>query len=318
MIKLPCFRTWCWFGACLLILTGLTSCRKGNDVVATPKTVTDLISEDDQFNVLQSAVAYAGVGDALKGANLTLFAPNDAAFQASGLTPAAILSMPREQVRSIVLYHVLFSSVASSAIPSGLNSVQVANQGVAYINKPGTGLISINNARLTQADLTAANGTVHVIDRVLTPSAATLLTVIQNNPDLTYLSAAIRRIGSTNPTLTAALSATTPTNLVTIFAPNDAAFRSAGYGSVTAVESASPQTLASLLAYHVISGINFSNQIQAGTVGTLSGSNRLTLATANGVVTVKGAKNATAATLRTTDLVAPNGVVHIIDQVLQP
>lgn len=304
-------------GTWLLILTIASSCQKNDDSVAQPRTVADLIQEDDQFSLLRAAVAHAGVGDALKGANLTLFAPNDAAFGASGLpTPAAITALPKEQVRNLLIYHVLTASVGSSALPAGLNPVQTANQGVAYVNRTGNGAITINSARVTQADLTTANGTVHIIDRVLTPSAATVLAVIQNHPDLTFLSAALRRVGTTNTTLTALGDPST--NRVTLFAPSDAAFRSAGYASVSAVETANPQTLASLLTYHLLSGVTLSQQIQAGAVGTLSGNNRLTLAVTNGAPTVKGAKNATPAALLMPDLVAPNGVVHVINQVLQP
>ena len=185
-----------------------------------------------------------------------------------------------------------------------------------YVNRTSNGEISLNSARVTQADLTTANGTVHIIDRVLTPSAATVLAAIQSNPNLTYLSAALRRIGTTNSALSALGNAAG--SPVTVFAPNDAAFRSAGYTSVAAVEAANPQTLASLLTYHVVSGVTLSGQIQAGPVNTLSGSNRLTLAVTNGTATVKGAKNTTPASIVTPDLVAPNGVVHVINQVLQP
>lgn len=307
----------CLTSAGCLLLTLALGCQQNDDSVARPRTVADLIQEDDRFSLLRAAVAYASVGDALKGANLTLFAPTDSAFQASGLlTPAALTSSGQEQIRNILIYHVLNSSVTSSALPSGQNTVQTANAGVAYVNKTGTGQITVNGARVTQADLTTANGTVHVIDRVLTPSAATLSALIQNHPDLTFLAAALRRVGATNATLAAL--ANSSGNGVTVFAPNDAAFRSAGYGSVAAVEAANPQTLASLLAYHVVSGVTLSRQIQASTVNTLSGNNRLTLAVTNGVATVKGAKNATPAGIVTPDLVAPNGVVHIINQVLQP
>ena len=58
------------------------SCQKRDNAVATPQTITDRILEDSQFSLFRAAVVYAGVGDALKDGNLTLFAPNDAPFQA--------------------------------------------------------------------------------------------------------------------------------------------------------------------------------------------------------------------------------------------
>ncbi|MFD2571539.1 fasciclin domain-containing protein [Spirosoma soli] len=301
----------------LLLIAGL-SCQTNDDTVAIPKTIADQILEDNQFSLLRAAVTYAEVGDALKGANLTLFAPNDAAFQASGLTEAGIRALPKEQVKNIVLYHVLYSSIGSSAIPSGQNSVQTATNGVAFINKSDN-IIRVNNAQIVQADLSTANGYIHVINRVLSPSNGSLLATIQNNPDLTLLSAAVRRVASTNPTLSAALSTTASTNTVTVFAPNDAAFRSdSRYSTVTAIEAANPQTLANILSYHIITGIVFSNQLQSGSVNTLLSGSRLTISATNGNATVKGNRNSTAATIKTPDLVANNGVVHVIDQLLQP
>lgn len=304
----------------VIALLPLLSCETNDDTVAVPKTITDQILEDSQFSLLRTAMQYADVGDALKGANLTLFAPSDAAFQASGLGSAAtITALPKEQVRTILLYHALHSPVSASAVPSGLNSVQTASSGVAFLNKTGAGTITINNARLTQPDLVAANGFIHVIDRVLTPSGGTVLATIQANPNLTLLSAAIRRVGQSNPALLTALSSSSSAGLVTVFAPNDAAFRTDGrFTTVSAIETANVQTLTNVLLYHVAQGVVFSNQLQTGTINTLLTNNRLNIVASTSQVTVRGARNTTPAVVRMADLPATNGVVHIIDQVLLP
>jgi len=213
---------------------------------------------------------------------------------------------------------VLYSPVSSTAIPSGLNSVQMANQGVAYINKTSNGQIYLNGAKITQADIQVANGIIHLIDKLLTPSIGTLLTTIQNNPNLTFLSAAITRVASSSPSLLAALNSSTSANAFTVFAPNDDAFRAAGYKTPSTIETASPQILTTILSYHVLTGVSLLYQIQTGSVNTLLTGNKLTLTAANGTVTVKGNKNSTAATIKTADIVTTNGVIHIIDQILQP
>lgn len=301
------------------LLIGSLGCQKNDSSVAEPKTIADQILEDKQFSLLQSAITYAGVGDALKAANLTLFAPNDAAFQASGLTTtAAITALSKDQVKNILLYHVLYSPVSSSAVPSGLNSLQTANQGVAYINKTSSGQIYLNNAKVTQADIQTANGVVHIIDRVLTPSTGTLLATIQNNPKLTLLSAAVSRVASSNPSLLAALNSSSSATTFTVFAPNDDAFIAAGYKTTAALDAVSPQTLTSLLSYHVISGVSLAYQLQAGSLSTLLTGSKLTIAVTNGTATVKGNKNPTAASIKSADLITTNGIIHIIDQVLQP
>lgn len=295
-------------------------CEKKEEAVATPQTIIDRILEDDQFSLLRASVVYAGVGDALKAGNLTLFAPNDAAFQAAGISSVgAILSLPRDQVRSLVLYHLLYGSASAATIPSGLNSVRMANQGTAFVNKIGDGSVYVNNARVTQTDVAVANGYIHVLDRLLTPGTGNLLTTIQNNPNLTFLSAALKRISASNPTVLNALNATSVGNAVTVFAPSDAAFRAdKTYNSLTAIETANIQTLTNTLLYHVVSGLLFSNQLQSGNLNTLLSGNRLTLTTATNQITVKGNKNATAAAIKQADQPTTNGVIHIIDQVLLP
>lgn len=302
----------------LLCLTASLSCRTNDQTTALPKTIPDRILEDDQFRVFRAAMTYAGLGDALKSANLTLFAPTDSAFQASGLNTGSFASLPKDQVRTLLLYHVLYASVPAAGLPSGLNSVETASSGIAFVNKTGGGSIYINNAQVIQPDLTTANGVIHVIDHVLTPSVGNVLTTIQNNPKLTYLTAALRRVGSTNPTLQTLLTNTSPSNTITIFAPNDDAFRAAGYETLAAIETANVQTLANTLLYHMASGVVFTDQLQTGTIGTLYNNTKLRMTVKINEITIRGNKNTTVAVIRTPDLAATNGVVHIIDQVLLP
>lgn len=303
----------------MLVSLVVSGCRKGDDTVATPQTITDRLVEDSQFSLLRAAMIYAEVGDALKGGNLTLFAPTDAAFQASGLaTPGAITSLSREQVKAILMYHVLSGPVSVSAIPAGQKAVVTASKGIAYVNKGSDGKIFINNAQLIQTDVAVANGYIHPIDRVLMPTTGNLLTTIQANPNLSFLVAAVQRVGASNPTLLATLNSESSANLVTVFAPNNAAFQSAGFKDLAAINSANVQTLTNTLLYHVVPGVLFSNQFQTGSLNTLLTGNKLVLAATANLVTIKGNKNILTATIKQGDVPTTNGVVHVIDQVLQP
>lgn len=306
-------------GLIALLFTVLLSCKNGDDTVATPQTIPDRIIEDNQFSFLRTAMTYAEVGDVFKGGNLTLFAPNDAAFQASGITtPAAITAYSKEQMRAILLYHVLGGSVAAATIPSGQSPVVTVGKGIAYLNKTSDGKIFVNNAQIIQSDIAVANGYIHSIDRVLLPPSGNLLTTIQNNPNLTFLTAAIQRIGTSNPTLLTTLSNESTSNAVTVFAPNDAAFKSAGYRDVAAIGSANVQTLTNTLLYHVVSGALFANQLQSGNLTTFLNGNRLTVTSTANQITIKGNRNSTGATIKQGDQPTTNGIIHIIDQVLLP
>lgn len=303
----------------VLLFAVLVSCQKGDDTVATPQTITDRIIEDSQFSFLRAAMIYAEVGDVFKGGNLTLFAPNDAAFQASGMTtPAAITAYSKEQMRAILLYHVLGGSVAAATIPSGQSPVATVGKSIAYLNKTSDGKIFVNNAQVIQPDIAVANGYIHSIDRVLLPPTGNLLATIQNNPNLTFLTAAIQRIGTSNPTLLTTLNNESTATVVTVFAPNDAAFKSAGYRDLASVNSASVQTLTNTLLYHVVSGAFFANQLQSGSLNTLLNGNRLTVTATANQITIKGNRNSTGATIKQGDQPTTNGIVHVIDQVLLP
>ncbi len=295
-------------------------CQKRDDAVATPQTITDRILEDSQFSLLRVAIAQAGVNDVFKDGNLTLFAPTDSAFQVAGLgTIAAIRSVPPDQMRTLMLYHLLPGNVMASEIPAGLNSVETLNKGTVYVNKMADGTIYVNSARLTQADIKTANGYIHTVDRVLMPSIGNVLTNIQANPNLTFLTAAIKRVGTSNPTLLAALENASSANKVTIFAPNDAAFKADKvYNTLNAIASANVQTLTNVLLYHVVAGARFSTQVKTESIDTFYTGNKLITIVAPTQLMVKGAKNLTAASVRQADIPATNGVIHIIDQVLQP
>lgn len=303
-----------------LFLLGLAtvSCSdKATD--AQPKTIADVVLENADFSILKAAVAHAGISDALKGTNLTLFAPNDAAFQASNLTAASLTALSKNSVRKILLYHVLFAKTLVAYVPTGSNAVSTAdNQATAYLVRTGTDLF-INNARVVVADQAVANGVIHTINRVLRPSAGSILDLARRDPSLSFLLLAATRAASTNPALISTLN-TTP---VTVFAPTNSAFMAAGYATTTSINQATPQALAALLTYHILPGVTFSTQLATGQVTTLAqtASNKLTIGVTASGITVKGNQNATAANLLASpdsDIPVTNGVVHKIDQLLRP
>lgn len=97
----------------------------------------------------------------------------------------------------------------------------------------------------------------------------------------------------------------------TVFAPTDEAFAALPAGVLDALLlPENKDTLAKILTYHVVPGTVLAADIADGDVATVEGQN-VTLSTANGV-TVNGANVISA------DIVADNGVVHVIDAVILP
>jgi uncharacterized surface protein with fasciclin (FAS1) repeats len=95
----------------------------------------------------------------------------------------------------------------------------------------------------------------------------------------------------------------------TVFAPTDEAFAKIPKADLDALLKDKAK-LTAVLTYHVVSGKVMAKDVKAGKVKTVQGS-ELTLGTAGGV-TVNGAKVVKA------DIVADNGVIHVIDSVVLP
>ena len=95
----------------------------------------------------------------------------------------------------------------------------------------------------------------------------------------------------------------------TVFAPTDEAFAKIPKAQLDAL-LADKAKLSSVLTYHVVAGKVMAKDVKAGKVKTVQGS-ELTIATAGGVM-VDGAK------VTATDIVADNGVIHVIDSVVVP
>lgn len=303
----------------LLLGVVLTGCKKDEPA---PNTVTDIVLANNDFSILRAAVTRAGLADALKGGTLTVFAPNDAAFTASGLDLNTVNSLDVNTLKVVLQYHVLGTTVNSSAIATANNTEVTTLGGLkAFITKNASG-VSINGAQVISADVPADNGVIHVINRVILPPAGTLLQVAQGNTNLTFLVAALSRVIQANPavgaTVTAVLTGSTP---YTVFAPTNAAFQATPFNSIATINAATGAnltTLTNVLLAHVVGGRVFSTNLASGTV-TTAGTAPITVTVGTSGVQVRGASNgANNANVTLANVVATNGVVHIIDRVILP
>jgi uncharacterized surface protein with fasciclin (FAS1) repeats len=123
-----------------------------------------------KFNTLVTAVKAAGLVDTLKGSGpFTVFAPTDAAFAKLPAGTVENLLKPENKARlqSILTYHVVPGKVMSGEVVK-LNSAQTV-EGRSVSIKTMNGMVMVNNAHVTQADIMASNGVIHVIDTVILP-----------------------------------------------------------------------------------------------------------------------------------------------------
>lgn len=287
------------------------SCSDDSDET---KTIVDLVVENPDFSILEAAVLHAGIEDALKSGNITVFAPDNEAFKTIGIqSEADIRALNKTTVAAILQYHVIPSLVASSAIATGNNTeITMLDGGKAFVTKNNSG-VSVNGATVKTADLKAENGAiVHVIDAVILNETRNIVEVAQAYPDLSFLVAAVLRANQGSTKVVDILSSAGP---FTVFAPTNDAFRAAGFATEEAIAQADPNVLANILTYHVIAARVYSTNLTTGNVATAQGSNVSISATAG---TVKGTNNPAPANIVGVNIPASNGVVHVISSVLLP
>ena len=142
-------------------------------LLPAPKTVMDVVIRSEDHNILQVALDTANLSSTLQGdGTFTLFAPTDGAFgEIPEETINALLSDPEGQLTDILLYHVLGSEVLSTDLSDGMTATTL-NGGDITVSIEN-GLVFINDAQVTVADIETENGIVHVIDAVLLPPVNT-------------------------------------------------------------------------------------------------------------------------------------------------
>lgn len=297
------------------------------------------IAESAGLTSLVAAVEAAGLAETIEaGENLTIFAPTNEAFAALlDALGAELGDLTAEQLVPILTYHVAGSVIGSA------DAVAVAAGAGEFTTLGGTVMISGDttdglfldadeaNAQidLTAVDVEACNGTiVHVIDAVILPSIADIVTTQASFSGLLGLVAAADA-GTGTPKVGAALNGSAdadngdPVEAFTLFAPNNAAITAA----VAALGEDVPenQGLTDVLLYHVYAGgpaIDAATAVGGGAdqeLPTLEGSN----------ITVNGEAGPPAsvsieegldgdATVVIANIYASNGIIHVIDKVLVP
>ena len=134
-----------------------------------PRTIAETAAATPQLSTLNRLVQDAGLSDMLKGPGLyTVFAPSNDAFAALPANTLATLAGDKEKLKAVLAYHVVPGNVTSTTLKNG--PAKTAQGAEVSLYKSGT-FVTIEEAVVTQPDLVATNGVIHVIDRVMLPPA---------------------------------------------------------------------------------------------------------------------------------------------------
>ncbi len=295
-----------------------SACKKSSP--SRPGSIYATLAANPKYSILTWAINKEGLKSTLDvpgESQLTLFAPDNAAFNAIGISSASSLaSLPDSTIKAILLYHVLPTAVKASQIPQADNTpVTTVNGQPVYVTRTMTNAVYVDGVAVTKADIICTNGVIHEIGKVLMPAVGTIVQTAQANSNLSLLVAAVLRASQGTTNVAAVLSGTGP---FTVFAPTNQAFSNAGFPTVASINAADPNTLTSILTYHVIAGRIFSSDLVNGSMPATVNGEKVQIILGGQSPQVKGSKNSTASNIIATDIVATNGVVHVIDQVLLP
>jgi uncharacterized surface protein with fasciclin (FAS1) repeats len=138
--------------------------------VEAPKTVVDIAVGSPDHTTLVTAVTAAGLVETLSGPGpFTIFAPTNAAFEAlpAGTVENLVKPESKDQLTSILTYHVVSGNVMAADLTDGQKVTTLNGQELTVSIKDG--VVMINGATVTAADLAGSNGMIHVVDGVLLP-----------------------------------------------------------------------------------------------------------------------------------------------------
>ena len=290
----------------LLSVIVFTSCKKDDPIVTPPATdITAVAIGNGNFKTLVAALTKADLVKTLQGAGpFTVFAPSDAAFTKAGIT--SLDALTKEALSPILLYHVLGAKVLAGDIKTGQTEAGTAGGPKMYITNNANGVFINGGTKVIKTNVDASNGVIHVLDNVLTDiPSKTIAGIVSDNKDFSTLLTLVKAAG-----LVDALSS--PTIGYTVFAPTNKAFEGVDASKLTVAQ------IKQILLYHVVPSRVFSPELANGEV-TMADDNKgkVTIDLTNGA-TVKGKSNTVASKITAANIMATNGVIHVIDRVLLP
>ena len=303
-----------------ITFTGIISCAddddNGNIIDNTPSnSILDIAIANPDFSSLLVALQQTGLDATLAGSGtFTVFAPTNDAFD-TFLGGTLLEDIDDDVLTQLLLNHVINAQVPSADLVTGyqknLATEASTNANIDMYIDTSSGILINNQSTVTSTDIEADNGVIHIVDTVI--ELPTLVTLTTINPALSSLVTALTDEGNT--TFTDLLSDTTLD--FTVFAPSNDAFTIFLNGST--IDDIDNDVLGQLLSNHVVPNtVGISTALGNTYISTAAIFNgeadapiSMYINTDSGLA-INGNANAIQ-----TDIVAVNGVIHIVDAVIE-
>ena len=305
----------------LLMTTLSCSSDDDNTVTTQPQNIVEIALETPNLTSLVAALTAAD-GDlvtVLQGDGpFTVLAPTNDAFaaflSANGFN--TLEDVPTDVLTQILLNHVIMADVvANDLITSGAGSTNTLatgpnNNAMSLYFNTSDGVTFNGVSTVTQADIEATNGTIHIVDAVI--GIPTVVTFAAADPSFSTLVTALTDLTPATD-FVSVLQGEGP---FTVFAPTNEAF-----SALPAIPE--EEVLTQVLLYHVVGGnVTSSDLTNPGetTAETLQGDSiTITLPGSEGTIAnVTDASGASDIGIVAVDVQAGNGVIHVLNKVMIP
>jgi uncharacterized surface protein with fasciclin (FAS1) repeats len=263
-----------------------------------------------------AALIYTGLLPVIN-TQVTLFLPDDIAFAKAGLYPWNICRVPKDVLTNILLYHAAEGRIFAAHLPAC--SFQMINEStIGFEFKSKKVLIkdaSEKRARILLTDKRVCKSVFHVIDKVLEPPSLSLVDIASDD----NFSILVELLDATGLLDVVA----DPEANITVFAPTNSAFEALEEDNPGILEylSDNPDLLTQVLLHHVVNpdvGIVFSFCLSDGfDIPTANGDFIEVVNLKKGILRSSGGVEV-GLVPSGLDLLATNGVIHVINYVLVP
>ena len=131
------------------------------------KTIIDTATDAGKFTTLLNALKAAALTETLQSTGpYTVFAPTDEAFKQLGRGALNALLKDTRKLKAVLNYHVVPGTVAVNDVKAG--NIKTL-EGTSLLAALVDGKVTVNGAKVVQADIDASNGVIHAIDAVIMP-----------------------------------------------------------------------------------------------------------------------------------------------------
>lgn len=246
------------------ICTMIASCKKVSSFDYPPSSVSlyEIITEDDNnFSLFKLGVDRIDFAGELAQRTYTLLAPTNTVFARAGINSSTLLALPLDSLSLLIKNHIIDGELDLNALAGKTEITALSGEKISLQQLGGATFIA--GADITNNNIKATNGFMHVINKVILKKESILkrlqsYVASTTNAQFTFLLEALKRASAGSTNYLEVLN--DPAAGYTLFAPNNGAFIDGGYATIATVTSAPIVKMDSLIKRHLVAGRKYTSQ----------------------------------------------------------